>query len=153
MTWISTSWNDLPIYHPTHLIAILASTVLAITALECTYKSQHETILADLNWYTTATSLVIIVTDDAIKHTCIRPLAWWNKYKAYNSLTPVQQSFTFRSPVKEKGKQWMMKGHTMCTILGYDILLLLLMYAKLLTSYKLSYTSIIQNGTLLNINR
>ena len=38
-------------------------------------KSQHETILADLNRYMTATRLVIILTDDAIKHTCIWPLA------------------------------------------------------------------------------
>ena len=34
-------------------------------------KSQHETILADLNQYTAVTRLVIILTDDAIKHTCI----------------------------------------------------------------------------------
>ena len=38
-------------------------------------KSQHETILADLNRYTTAMRLVIILMDDAIKHMCIWPLA------------------------------------------------------------------------------
>ena len=50
-----------------------------ITAQENPYKSQHETILADLNRYTTATRLVIILTDDAIKHACVWPLAWRNK--------------------------------------------------------------------------
>ena len=42
-----------------------------ITAQEHACKSQHETILADLNRYTTAMCLVIILMDDAIKHTCI----------------------------------------------------------------------------------
>ena len=42
---------------------------------EHAYRSQHETILADLNRYTTATRLVIILTDDAIKHTYAWPLA------------------------------------------------------------------------------
>ena len=40
-----------------------------------TYKSQHETILADLNENMTAMHLVIILTDDAIKRACIWPLA------------------------------------------------------------------------------
>ena len=42
-------------------------------------KSQHETILADLNRYMTPTRLVIILTNDAIKHTCVWPLVWHNK--------------------------------------------------------------------------
>ena len=33
--------------------------------------------------------------DDAIKHRCIWPLAWRNKYKAYNSSTPLQRFLTF----------------------------------------------------------
>ena len=59
------------------------------------HKSQHETILADLNWYTAKTSLVIILMDDAIKYTCFWPLAWHNKYKSYNSSTPLQWFLTF----------------------------------------------------------
>ena len=52
---------------------------------------------------------------DAIKHTCVWPLAWRNKLKPYNSSTPLQSDFSpFRSPVtvKEKGKQGRMKGLT-----------------------------------------
>ena len=65
-------------------------------------------------WYTTAMRLMaIILTDDAIKHTCVWPLAWRNKEKPYNSSTPFQSDFSpFRSPVKEKGKQGRMKGLT-----------------------------------------
>ena len=44
------------------------------TAQEHTYKSQHEIILADLNWYTTTMHLVKILMDDAVKHTCVWPL-------------------------------------------------------------------------------
>ena len=55
---------------------LIAPAVLAnITAQENAYKSQHETILAELNRYTTATRLVIILMDEAIKHTCVWPLA------------------------------------------------------------------------------
>ena len=62
-----------------------------ITAQEHTYKCQHGTILAGLNWYTAKTlCLVIILMDNAIKYTCIWPLAWHSKYKLYNSLTPLQ---------------------------------------------------------------
>ena len=46
-----------------------------ITALEQAYKSQHETILADLYLYRAKTYLAIILTDDAIKYKCIWPLA------------------------------------------------------------------------------
>ena len=46
-----------------------------ITAQEHAYSlNVTETILADLNWYTTAMRLVIILTDDAIKHMCVCPL-------------------------------------------------------------------------------
>ena len=62
------------IYRPTCLIAILVAAVLQITTQEHTYKSQRETILADLNWYTAKTCLVIILMDDAIKYTYIWPL-------------------------------------------------------------------------------
>ena len=51
---------NLPIYH-TPLIVILAAAVLANhTAKEHAYKSQHETILVDLNQYTATTRLVMI---------------------------------------------------------------------------------------------
>ena len=56
--------------------------------------------------------LVIILTDDAIKHTCIWPLGWCNKYKSYNSPTCFSDFSPFRLPVKEKGKQWRMKELT-----------------------------------------
>ena len=51
-----------------------------------------------MNWYRAKTlCLVIILTDDAIKYTCIWPLAWHNKYKPYNSSTPLQRFLTFSS--------------------------------------------------------
>ena len=40
-------------------MAILATAILLNTAQEQTYKSEYETILADLNQYTTATHLVL----------------------------------------------------------------------------------------------
>ena len=43
------SENDLPIYPHICLITILAVAVLEIIAQEHAYRSQHETILADLN--------------------------------------------------------------------------------------------------------
>ena len=46
-----------------------------ITAQEHADKHQHETHPADLNLYIATMHLVIILTDDAIKHTCIWPLA------------------------------------------------------------------------------
>ena len=48
------------LYHPMCLITILAAAVLEIqiTAQEHAYKSQHETILADLNWYTADIALI-----------------------------------------------------------------------------------------------
>ena len=88
--------NNLSIYRPIHLIMILAATVLANYSPRTPYKSQYKTILADLNWYKAKTlCLVIILTDDAIKYTCIWPLVWHKKYKLYNSSTPLQRSLTF----------------------------------------------------------
>ena len=51
--------NDLPIYHSTSLITVLAAAISAITAQEHTHKSQHETILADLYWYTEKTFALV----------------------------------------------------------------------------------------------
>ena len=120
--WISTWWNVFSIYHPTCLIMILAPAVLANDSPRtCIYsKSQHKTTMPDLNWYMATTHLVIILKDNAIKHTCIWPLAWHNKYKPYNSSTPLQQFLTFHSPVKEKGKQWRMKGFTMPQLMNLN---------------------------------
>ena len=59
-----------------------------------TFKLSTEAILADLNRYTAAMRLVIILTNDTIKHTCIWPFAWRNKNKLYNSLTPLQWFLT-----------------------------------------------------------
>ena len=53
------------------IISLIAPAVLAYHSPRTCIKSQHETILADLNRYMTTTRLVIILTDDAIKHTCI----------------------------------------------------------------------------------
>ena len=47
------------------------------------------------------------------KQVHIQPLAWHLKYKPYDSLTPLQQFSPFCSPVKEKEKQWRIKGLTM----------------------------------------
>ena len=47
-----------------------------------------------LNRYTTKTYLAIILTNDAIKYMCIWPLALCNKYKLYNSSTPLQEFLT-----------------------------------------------------------
>ena len=65
-----------------------------------------------LTWISTwqKLHLFIILSDDAIKYTCIWLLAWRNKYKPYNSPTPLQWFLIF-SLVKEKEKQWRMKGH------------------------------------------
>ena len=63
------------IYCRTHLIITLAAAVWQITAQEQTYKPQIEIILADFDRYMVKTlRLVIILTDDAIKYTCIWPL-------------------------------------------------------------------------------
>ena len=85
-----------------------------------TLKSWHETILADLNWYTATTHLGIILTDNTIKYTCIWPLLWCNTYKPYNSSTPLQWYLIFYSPVKEKGKQWRLKGLTMAQWINFN---------------------------------
>ena len=65
--------NNTLVRHTAFLAADTQPYVL-ITAQEHPYESQHETILADLNRYMTATRLVIILTNDAIKHTCVWPL-------------------------------------------------------------------------------
>ena len=89
-----------------------SSCIGKITAQEHSYNSQHETLLADLNRYTAAMHLVIILTDDAIKHTHIWPLTRRDKSRTIHSL--LFSIFSpFHSPVKGKGKQWRMKGLTM----------------------------------------
>ena len=51
------------------------SLITILAAQERIYKSQHETILADLNQYTdNMVCLVITLTDDTIKYMCILPL-------------------------------------------------------------------------------
>ena len=63
------------VYHSMCLITILAEAMLANHTQEHAYKSQHETILADLNQYTAKTlCLVIILTNDSFKYMCIWPL-------------------------------------------------------------------------------
>ena len=57
-----------------------------------------EIILADLNQYTTATRLIIILTDDAIirqAHVRLAISVTHNKQKPYNSSTPIKQFLTF----------------------------------------------------------
>ena len=82
--------------------------------------NQHETILADLNWYMGTMRLVTILTDDAMKHICIWPLVWCNKYKPYNSSILLQWFLLFQSPVKKKGMQWRMKGFIMAQWINLD---------------------------------
>ena len=93
---------------------LIAPAVLAYHSPRTCIQVSTSNHSGDLNSYTTAMRLMtIILTDDAIKHTCVWPLAWCNKWKPYNSSTPLQSDFSpFRSPVKEKGKQGRMKGLT-----------------------------------------
>ena len=87
------------------------SCIWHITHQEHTYKSQHETILADLNRYMSATHLVIILLDDAIKHT--------HAFGHYHHVISKSRTIhwhllsdfsPFCSTVKGKGKQGRMKG-------------------------------------------
>ena len=109
LTW----WNDLIIYQ-IYRTRLIAPAVLAYHSPRICIQVSTSNHPGDLNSYTTAMRLMaIILTDDAIKHTCVWPLAWRNKWKPYNSSTPLQSDFSpFRSPVKEKGKQGRMKGLT-----------------------------------------
>ena len=66
-----------------------------------------------LTWIGTRQKHCAWLTDDAIKYMCIWALVWCSKYKPYNSSTPLQHFLPFHSSVKEKGKQWRMKGFAM----------------------------------------
>ena len=112
------------------------------------YMMKHTSLNMKPSWltwigYTTATRLVTILTNDAIKHTCIWPLVWyvtlqvvpWHNWSPGPSTAnvvavddppgptmaamdgPLYRLFSdfspFCSPVKVKGKQWRMKGLTM----------------------------------------
>ena len=54
--------------------------------------------------------LLIILTDDAIKHTCIWPLVWCNIYKPHILSLPLQLFLTFSFTIQ---REWGMKGLTM----------------------------------------
>ena len=87
---------DLPIYRGMCLIMILAVGVLVNHSPKHACKSQHQTVMSDLNRYIAKTlRSVIILTDDAIKYKCIWPLASCNRYNLYNLSTPLQQVLTF----------------------------------------------------------
>ena len=83
-----------------HLITILAATQ------EHTHKSQHESILDDLNWYMARTlCLLTILTDDAMKYKCIWPFACYNKYKLLqfiNTSLVISHIFAHQSKRKRK---------------------------------------------------
>ena len=76
-------------------------------------KSQYETILANLNWYMAKTShlMVMIITDGAIKYTCIChqydviSISLTINWHLLSDFSPIH------SPVKEKEKQRRMKTH------------------------------------------
>ena len=57
--------------------------------------------------------LIIILRDYAIKYMCIWPLAWRNKHKPHNSLTPLQWILFFLFTSQREREQWRMKGFTM----------------------------------------
>ena len=86
-------------------------------------KSQHETILSNLNRSTIVTWLVIILTEDAIKHMHVQLAI--NLHEVTNkSHTIHQHLFSDFSPicssVNEKGKQGRMKGLTMVQCLNIN---------------------------------
>ena len=67
--------------------------------LKPVYKSQHETILANLNRYTAKTlCLVVILMDDAIKHMLIWQLALRNSAISHLLFTSQRE----REAVKDK---------------------------------------------------
>ena len=89
------SENHLPIYPDMCLIKILAPAVLenpsprkSMLVSTWNYPGWLESV------HDTTLHLLIILTDDAIKYTCIWPLAWCKKYKSYNSSTPLQWFLT-----------------------------------------------------------
>ena len=108
-SWWIKSVHDKMIFQSIIVLAWQHQLYWQFIAQERAYKSQHEAILADLNWYTTATPLVVILTNDAIKHTCVWSLVWHSKYKSYNSSTPLQWFFTFLFSSQGKVKQCRMK--------------------------------------------
>ena len=70
----------------------------------CIGRSQAKNMHLSLNmkpswltWIGTQQNIALVnnLTNDAIKYTCIWPLAWRNKDKPYNSLTPLQWFLTF----------------------------------------------------------
>ena len=90
----------------------------------CIGRSQPKNMHTSLNmkpswltwigtWKIILLFLLINLTDNAVKHTCIWTIVWRSKYKLYNSSTSFHQLFTFCSPAKEKEKQGRMKELTM----------------------------------------
>ena len=90
VTWIKTTYQSIIVCFM-HLIKILTAPVLANHSPRTYIKSSW------LIWIGNGKTLhlLIILMDDAIEHTCIWPLAWCNKYKLYNSSTPLQWFLTF----------------------------------------------------------
>ena len=72
------------------------------------HMSQHGTIFGWLESIHGNNMLGNNLTDNAIKHKCIWWLVWCNKYKRYNSSTPLQQFlpfFVYQSKVNKKGER------------------------------------------------
>ena len=97
------------------LILILAPAVLANHSPRTQYKSQHETVLADLNWCTAKTlHLLIILMNDAIMYMCIWLLAWCNTFKPLLFInTSLVISHLFIHWSKRKINNGRIKGLTM----------------------------------------
>ena len=119
MSHICSLWSES--IHDERSCNLSSCSVDSNYSTSCTGKSQPKNthvilnmkhILTDLNQYTTAMHLVIILTDDAIKHTCIWPLGWCNNIRHKIHWHLFSDFSPFGSPVKEKGKQWRMKGLT-----------------------------------------
>ena len=80
---------------------ILAAAVLASHSPRTHIrKSQHLAILADLNRYMAKLCLVIILMDDAIKNTCVWPLA--KAVQFIDTSTTISHFFVLQSKERRK---------------------------------------------------
>ena len=99
-------------HHTNHKSSSLSTIYTSITQnLHChiyTLVQQYDCCIS-LSWICKSS---IILMDHVIKHLCIWPLAWRNKYKRRIHQHFFSNFLPFHSPVKEKEKQGRMKGLT-----------------------------------------